>query len=1447
MADYLPPVVAKLTGDDSGLTATLTRAKDKVKRWAVDVGKTKVTLKVEAQLKAGAMAELRRQVKDSPAAQIKIRLDLAAGERDRIRRLVTDPPPTMKVKLGLVTGAKADLAERLKQNAVEVKVKPVMDQVALRRVSVVLRELGKRIDVSIRPRMDDATQLRTQTLLDRLSRDRIVTIRTRTIGGGTPGGSSGSGGGGMLAAVIPFAPALAPIAAGAMSVVASVGAATAAVGVFGLAAISQVKNLGNAATAQQKYNTAVAKYGPLSKQAATAQQGVSTALEGMPAATQRAAMGYLGLKDAFKSWSNGLSKFTMDPVNKGFVVAEGILPKLSPMVKGVSGELDRLMTVAAGGVTTPGFDSMMSRFTKFADGALKHGVDDVIHFSRVLSEGGGGRGAVASFMQYAHDQGPAVREVLKNIARAISTVAQGSAQAGPGMLTVVNAVAKLVASLPPAFVGRVLQVLAALKLYKLASSGIASVGGSLTNLSTRLLSLRSAAAAAGGGMAGMRAAIATISTGTKVAGAVAVVAALALVAKHFSDEAKQAHISADVMSASLKGIATGDSGSLSTLLRQLTTDSGNLHQSFTQRLKSNDSLWDIITNSGAKSSSANKDYQQLGATLADMVKAGDASTAAKALGEITAAGQKIPVKYLKAYNSALADQAFEAKIAADAQGSFGRQAQQVQKQLDKQKQAAQGLQQAILDLNDANRAALDAESAYQQAIDDATAAIKNHHHALTMSNGQLDLGTKAARDAYGALSQLAATAEASSVATLQQTGSQEKANRVLIDAHARLVATAEKMGLNTQKAHQLADSLDNIKDPKIQVTVKTMQAEANLAAAQKKVNAFPKSTRTDANFAYQRALSDLRYYQRQVDLLHGKSIAVNIVTTHSSTGVVAHEGGLYPQANGSVVSRGVRRMAAGGFGRPAMMARGGSRVLWAEGGDESYIPHDRRPRSKAIAEQTVGIMGGAVSWGGGSPAASTAPLGAQVAKGLWAGMSGQSAWLASQARAFALKTIPQPIADALGIHSPSRVAITLGRWVAFGLVQGLTGSTASVKAATLRLSRSIMQVFHDDAARQLAADRKKLDSLNNVRIPSPPRRGRGGRRGPSPAAVARTEAARKRLAKSKADVLADLRHQQGVLGQDSGIARFVAVDNARLLRLASMRDAVAGKLKAAQSKLNALQAAWTTEKNNISSSIMSSASIITASPDAARSVNSFDVVTQMRQKVQQAEQFAAELAQLKKKGLRSDLIEQLASAGVDQAGATAQALAGGTAGQIAEMNRLQKGLKTTADATGTTVADAMYGAGIASAKGLIKGLQSQEKAIDAQMLRIAKSMQKAIRDALGIHSPSRVMAVDGEFTGRGFALGLDRSSKHVRIAAQGLAMSARQGATITGGYNRGHAGGAMAGGGATYVQNFYVNVEGSVTTERKLVDTIEIELTTRARRSPGGFQPASPWNARRGG
>ncbi|MFC8124649.1 hypothetical protein [Streptomyces sp. NPDC057302] len=63
--------------------------------------------------------------------------------------------------------------------------------------------------------------------------------------------------------------------------------------------------------------------------------------------------------------------------------------------------------------------------------------------------------------------------------------------------------------------------------------------------------------------------------------------------------------------------------------------------------------------------------------------------------------------------------------------------------------------------------------------------------------------------------------------------------------------------------------------------------------------------------------------------------------------------------------------------------------------------------------------------------------GRDVIRGLWNGIKGMGSWLKNQLINFAKSMIPGPIADALGIGSPSKVmAKEVGRWVPPGIVQG---------------------------------------------------------------------------------------------------------------------------------------------------------------------------------------------------------------------------------------------------------------------------------------------------------------------------------------------------------------------------------------------------------------------------
>jgi hypothetical protein len=129
-------------------------------------------------------------------------------------------------------------------------------------------------------------------------------------------------------------------------------------------------------------------------------------------------------------------------------------------------------------------------------------------------------------------------------------------------------------------------------------------------------------------------------------------------------------------------------------------------------------------------------------------------------------------------------------------------------------------------------------------------------------------------------------------------------------------------------------------------------------------------------------------------------------------------------------------------------------------------------------------------------------------------------------------------------------------------------------------------------------------------------------------------------------------------------------------------------------------------------------------------------------------------------------------------------------------------------------------------------LQSQEKAIEKQMMKIAKAMEKAIKKALGIHSPSRVFASLGQFIPQGLAQGISDGAHHATTAATKLA------GAVTGAGAMGGSGMALAGGGGgTVVHNHLtIQVQGHVMTERNLRDVVEQSMLRLGARNPQTYQ-----------
>jgi phage-related minor tail protein len=313
--------------------------------------------------------------------------------------------------------------------------------------------------------------------------------------------------------------------------------------------------------------------------------------------------------------------------------------------------------------------------------------------------------------------------------------------------------------------------------------------------------------------------------------------------------------------------------------------------------------------------------------------------------------------------------------------------------------------------------------------------------------------------------------------------------------------------------------------------------------------------------------------------------------------------------------------------------------------------------------------------------------GRNVVQGLWNGIQGMGGWIRSKLISWAKSMIPGPIAKALGIASPSKVTKAQGRWIARGLIDGLTGSSKQVKAASAKLS--------DIIADSLSPGKKRSKAL-------------------------------------------------GTLGKGTK----------QLLTLASKEASLAARMKTASKSLADQIKARDALAADVKKGVLDDANI-TKQDSGGWGQTAESILAGLQQDTAAATLFAKNLATLRKKGVRSDLIAQIAQAGVQQGSSAAAALANANSGQVKQINSQQATLVKAAGQAGATAGDAMYGAGIQAASGLVRGLQSQQKAIEKQMLAIAKGMSKSIRAALGIKSPSRVMALVGHHTAQGLIDGVE--------------------------------------------------------------------------------------------
>lgn len=1149
-------------------------------------------------------------------------------------------------------------------------------------------------------------------------RGRLGTISTSA-------SSAGSALDGLKTAALLLSPALIPIAVQAAPIAAGLAAATVAVGAFGLAIGGQIASLAEASNAEKKYKDAVDQHGAASQEAAKAQQAYQRAIADLPKPTRTAAAALSLMKTEYREWSDSLADSTMPVATKSFAVFGALFPKLTPLVQGASSQLDRFVTIAAGGIQSPGFERFMQSFADFATGAMASANDALIRFGRTLNTTQVSNGT-SEFMEYVRANGPLVRDTLSNVSHALGNILEAAAEAGPGMLTVVNALASLVGAVPPGVITTMLQLALALKAVRLAAAGAAAIAGGVTAFTAAITGMRTAAAGATGVLPRLAAAFGTLSRAAKVAVAGTGLGLLVIAISELSEIGRKAPPDVDKMTTSLgrlaqTGKATGEAArvfgsdfkdlgeALSTLARPSNLD------------KVQQSLTSLIGMDSTPVKDAKEVFEGLDEGLTSLVKGGNLELAGAALEAVTKnlkkqgfTAEEINAQ-LDGYNGALADLALEQELTAAAAGMFAAQARTTSAALADQKMNADGLREALIALNEVNRGAHDAQTNFERSLDALTKSFKEHGATL---NDDTAAG-QANRDAMSAAAKARDELVASGVAANESLATMTSKSEKLRTEMMRLAT--EAFGGNTKKAKEYTDTLlgtpaqvttliraeekqalAGLKDVQAEIQKtpgsKSVQVDTLNAAAITALEEVGLKTRqlpngkTEVSTKNGQALGSIKAVREALANLNGR-VAVtwtyhNIQTNYVPAAVKSGKGSLHDVVGATGGLYTGRTFKHRGYARGGLVDGPGT-----ETSDSVFAPWLSKNEFVVNAKQTarhLPLLKAINSGGLGMAEGGMAGAGADVGAGLASGLAGATGSVLAAARAMA-GAVSDGVRRELQIASPSKVMKALAKDVGKGFISGLTGSRDKIKAVSKDLAKDVKAAFSGK--------------------------------------------------------------------KESALLKMIESDTKKLLSAAKKRDAVEKKIAEAKK--------FATDTANEARATGSLATIVQPDHFSPKYVKG-----QMQASLKQIKDFTANVKKLQKKGLNKDLLKQILEMGPEEGAAFAKSLAGADKATIKQYNSLNKQISAESSKLGKYGADLLYDSGKKAGDGFLTGLKAQQKDIEKLMLNIAKGMQKAIKKALGIKSPSRVFAMIGRNVGDGFVSGIAATHAKVATAAQKMGNTA---------------------------------------------------------------------------
>ncbi|MFD4257711.1 hypothetical protein ACFWR9_08765 [Streptomyces sp. NPDC058534] len=194
----------------------------------------------------------------------------------------------------------------------------------------------------------------------------------------------------------------------------------------------------------------------------------------------------------------------------------------------------------------------------------------------------------------------------------------------------------------------------------------------------------------------------------------------------------------------------------------------------------------------------------------------------------------------------------------------------------------------------------------------------------------------------------------------------------------------------------------------------------------------------------------------------------------------------------------------------------------------------------------------------------------------------------------------------------------------------------------------------------------------------------------------------------------------------------------KLMTYERQLDKASSSLQKSKDRLNELKQAAEQLRSSIMNGVLSAANITKNRGDGP--VTPQSIMANLIGSRDQASAFASALKQLQTKGVKSELIQQIAEAGIEGGGLeTAGALLKASRRDIIQMNLLQTQIMQQAALAGKTTSDSVYSSRIKGQEQLVKAWQRTVDILGSKMEKLTKAMEKAIEKGFGMKASGGIV------------------------------------------------------------------------------------------------------------